>query len=383
MARERIVDQLVRRLAPPTKGNQIIIRDTLITGFAVRITSKSHVSFIFNYVCNGVQRRMTIGSPPSWSVAAAREEAKRLRRFVDIGGDPLQERVAARNEETLSDLWPRYKLEILSRRALKTQSTVTSIWDRIVLPALGNRKLSSVGQSDIERLHSNVSSSTPTQSNRMLASLQHFYSKAIQWGLVSSNPVKGVERNSEERRERYLSNDELHRFLNAVRSRPITPSTLAIQFLLLTGARSGETFKARWCEFDLSGGVWVKPSAHTKRRRLHRVPLSSDALAVLEEASRIRRNEHVFPGKNDGNLTTVKKVFSSIIRDAGIQGFRPHDLRHTFASMLVQGEVSLPTIGRLLGHTQVSTTNRYSHLDDSSLRLATSIIGERTRNNGK
>ncbi len=273
--------------------------------------------------------------------------------------------------------------EILSRRATKTQSTVTSIWVRIVLPALGHRKLSSIGQSDIERLHSNVSSSTPTQSNRMLASLQHFYSKAIQWGLVSSNPVKGVERNAEERRERYLSKGELHRFLTAVRSRPVTPSTLAIQFLLLTGARSGETFKAKWCEFDFIEGVWVKPSAHTKRRRLHRVPLSSDAMAILDEASQIRTNEYVFAGMNDGNLTTVKKVFRSILREAGIDNFRPHDLRHTFASILVQGNVSLPTIGRLLGHTQVSTTNRYSHLDDGTLRSATSIIGQRTRDNGK
>ncbi len=112
MTREKITDQLVRKLAPPDKGNQSIVRDTTINGFAVRITSKSHVSFIFNYVSNAVQRRMTIGSPPSWSVAAAREEAKRLRRLVDTGVDPLQERVAARNEETLSDLWPRYKIEM-------------------------------------------------------------------------------------------------------------------------------------------------------------------------------------------------------------------------------------------------------------------------------
>jgi hypothetical protein len=109
MVREKITDQLVRKLVPPDNGNQSIIRDAMINGFAVRITSKAHVSFIFNYVSNAVQRRMTIGSPPSWSVAAAREEAKRLRRLVDTGCDPLQERVTARNEETLSELWPRVR----------------------------------------------------------------------------------------------------------------------------------------------------------------------------------------------------------------------------------------------------------------------------------
>lgn len=383
MAKTRITDRLVRDMTAPVDGKQLIVRDNLVTGFGVRVTSRGFVSFVFNYVSNGVQRRLTIGSPPSWSVCAAREEAKKLRRLSDIGRDPLEERRAARNEETLAEVWWRYSSEVLSRRAPKTQNTVRSLWDRIVLPELGNRRLSGLLPQDFDRLHRKVSMRTPTQSNRMLASLQHVFSKAVQWRLVEANPVKGIERNPEDRRERYLSEDELLRFLRTLRGRPQTPSTLAIAFLLLTGARSGETFKSRWSEFDLKKGIWEKPSAHTKTRRTHRVPLAPEALDVLLAAQQIKRNDYVFSGRKGDHLTTVKTIFASILDEANIRHFRVHDLRHSFASFLICANVPLPTIGRLLGHTQAVTTSRYAHLDDRVLRSATQIIGRKTRRHGE
>lgn len=383
MNSQRITDKLVRGLLPPIVGNQMLVRDNLVSGFAVRITKTGFVSFVINYVSNGVQRRLTIGSPPAWSVSAAREEAKRLRRLADIGHDPIIERRRARAEQTLSQVWKRYETEVLAARAEKTQENVKSIWNRLIKPTLGSKRLSSILPQDIDRLHREVSKKTPTQSNRMLATLQHLFSKAIRWQLVTINPVKGVERNQEIHRERFLSEEELGRLVRVLDQKNQTPSILAIKFLLLTGARSGETFKAKWKEFDLTKGIWNKPRSNTKSGKSHRVPLAQEAIAVLIRAQSNRKNEYVFSGRYEGHLTTIKTVFSSVLMEAQIHDLRVHDLRHSYASLLLEQGVALVVIGRMLGHSQLVTTSRYAHLVDRDLRSAANLIGKKVKKHGE
>nr|WP_298931126.1 site-specific integrase [uncultured Erythrobacter sp.] len=383
MKRHKLTEKVIRDLSPPITQDQLIVRDTAMAGLGVRITKAGHRAFVFNYTCNGLQRRMTIGAPPAWSVAAARERAKEIRRQVDAGIDPLEEKKKARTEETLAGVWSQYRAEVLSTRSSKTQGNVISIWKRLVLPALGKQRLSTIRQRDIERLHQNVSKRTPTQSNRMLASIQHVFSKSVQWGLLDRNPVKGIERNSENRRVRFLSENELARFLSILRKSNRTPSRIAIEFLLLTGARSGETFRAKWDEFDLVAAIWQKPKANTKSGKVHRVPLNPQALELLLSAKEIAVNEYVFAGAKGAHLTTVKTLFTRVRKEAGIEDFRIHDLRHCYASVLAMSGVPLLAIGSLLGHSQLSTTARYAHLDDSTLRAATQVVGTKVEMNGK
>lgn len=325
---------------------------------------------------------MTIGRYPAWSVAAAREEAKALRRRVDGGDDPLEARLQDRAEATLADLWASYDQDIVSRKAISTQRNVRSMWRRLILPVLGQKKLSRITSGDIDRLHRAISVKTPFQANRCMASIRHAFTTARRWGMASTNPVSGVELSPEERRERYLTDAEVNRFLAALDRRGDNPVTLAMRFLLFTGARSGEVFKASWEQFDLSSGVWTKPSAHTKQRRLHRVPLSDVAIDVLVRAQDHRVGEVVFPNRFGKPLTTIKKTFASVCKEAELANFRVHDLRHSYASVLAGEGLSLPIIGRLLGHTQVATTSRYSHLADEPLRVATNLAGRRVLKHG-
>jgi len=170
---------------------------------------------------------------------------------------------------------------------------------------------------------------------------------------------------------------------------------------MLTGARRGEVLSAHWDMFDLEAGVWVKPSAHTKQRTEHRVPLSAPAVALLKELKEGAAGPFVFPGTNGRPLCDVKRTWLTVCRDAGLAkqepkrtgGGRPalgkdgmrlltwratarlHDLRHTYASVLASQGLSLPIIGALLGHTQPQTTARYAHLLDDPLRAATELVG--------
>lgn len=370
----RITDKLVRELAVPPKGGQTIERDDLVTGFGVRRTSTGSTAFFLNYVIDGRERRITIGGYPAWGVAAAREKAKELRQRVDAGDDPLGQKEAARAELTVAELWDRYAVDVLPRKALSSQRNERSMWDRLILPALGRKRISKVEPLDIDRLHNRISATTPAQANRCLASIRHVFNTAIRWRLIGDSPVGRGLANDEHGRERFLTAEERARFFAALDSRPDTPSALALRFLFLTGARRGEVLKASWDQFDLAAAVWVKPSSHTKQNKLHRVPISAGAVDVLHRARRLTNGDYAFPGRSGEALVEIKKLFHAVRIEAGITDFRIHDIRHSYASFLVSDGVSLPVIGKLLGHTQAKTTSRYAHLEDDPLRQATNRL---------
>ena len=141
---------------------------------------------------------------------------------------------------------------------------------------------------------------------------------------------------------------------------------------------SFEVLSATWGQFDLEGGVWVKPSAHTKQKKEHRVPLSAPVIALLSEMKgEAGDGDYLFPGRGDGgHLANLKKPWAAIRKAAKLEDVRVHDLRHSYASILASAGLSLPIIGALLGHTNPATTARYAHLFDEPLREATERVGE-------
>ena len=131
--------------------------------------------------------------------------------------------------------------------------------------------------------------------NRLMALLSKMFSLAIRWEMRTDNPAKGVERNPEERRYRYLTGDELRRLTEALAVHPSRAAANAVRLLLLTGARLGEVLGATWGQFDLEAGIWTKPSTHTKQKREHRVPLSAPARQLLAEMRVASASPHLFP----------------------------------------------------------------------------------------
>jgi integrase len=250
------------------------------------------------------------------------------------------------------------------------------MFNNYILPGLGSKsKLADIRASDIDKLHSSISKKHQTRANRIIGTLRKAFNLAKRWEWVTDNPCMGVNWNAEIPRNRYLSEDELCRFMNALDKHKEVISANVIKLLIYTGARRGETMKATWSQFDLEQGIWIKPSSHTKQRREHRVPLSPQAIELLKRIKRSAKSDFVFPGREGDHITDVKKSWDTIRRAAKLENIRLHDLRHSYASLLVSGGLSLPVIGALLGHTQSQTTMRYSHLMDAPLRLATSGVG--------
>jgi integrase len=371
----KLTDKIVKTLLPPAKGNRITY-DSELAGFGARITAAGAISFVLNYrrKADGVERRATIGAFPAWSTATARERAKELRRDVDGGGDPVGEQQADRGAPTIADLCDRFVEEHVSRKRPSTQRDYRAIVEEI-RAAIGRMKIAAVEFEHIDRLHRDITKRAPYRANRTLAVASKMFTLAIRWKWRTDNPCRGVERNPEHGRKRYLSADELVRLCAALDQHGGQSADI-FRLLLLTGARCGELLSATWAQFDDKLTIWTKPHTAVKQAKDHVVPLSPPARTLLR---RIREQQGVgetlvFPGRR-GHRSDLKHAWTKICAAAGIRGLRVHDLRHSYASTLINAGFGLPVIGALLGHAQAATTQRYSHLIDDTLSRATNAAG--------
>jgi integrase len=374
----KLTDNLLRRLPTPARGNKITYDDA-VKGFGVRTTAAGGRAFILNYYrkLDLRERRITIGSFPDWSTTAAREEAKRLKRAIDGGADPVGEQEENRAAATVADLCARFERDYLPRNRPTTQRVYRQqIWTEI-LPAFGKAKVAAISHADIDGFHHRLSARAPTHANRTIAVLSRMFSLAVRWGWRTDNPCKGVERNQENKRHRYLTGVELSRLSTALAKLDDKAAANAIRLLLLTGARRGELLAAKWIDIDLQAGVWSKPASTTKQAALHRVPLSTAAAQLLTEmrAQAGDDAEWIFPARGGGHRPHINEAWIRLRKAANLPGTRLHDLRHAYASTLASAGLSLPVIGALLGHATPVTTARYSHLFDDVQRAATERAG--------
>ena len=375
MAKLRLTDRIVLKLEADENRNKQY-RDAEVTGFALVVTRKGSKSFVLNYTFSGNERRMTIGSFPAWSTTAAREEAKALRREIDRGVDPMAKREEMASAPTMADLWKEYSRIHLPKLAEKNAKDQQRAWERHVEPMIGKIKLRDLTSRQIDELHRNISQSAPTMANRVIAYLRKALNIALRNQWVDTNVANGVQKNREEGRNRYLSETEKNRLLDALGRMPNQKAANAIRLLLLTGARRSEVFGAEWTEFDLDRGLWTKPAGRVKTRRDTRVPISQPAIMLLKNMERERKTGYLFPTRTGSPMRDINSPWRWLLDEADLKDFRIHDLRHSFASFLVSDGQTLETIGRLLGHTQAQTTARYAHLMDDPLRRAVDRAGE-------
>jgi integrase len=380
----KLADKIIATLPAPSSGNQRFPDDDG-RGLAVQVSAAGHRAFVLRYRVQGKERQLTIGACVNWNVTAARHRARELRRQIDQGIDPLAQEAAALAEAmTVAEFWRIVyePLHVVTKRP-SWQRDIRSMMARDILPTLGKRAIKEIDHADISALHRQIGKRAPARANRVLSVLSHLLGFSERPHILEtgeripalrpgfSNPCRGISRNHEEARQRYLTPDEMTRLAGVLERHPERVTVALVRFLLLTGARFGEAAGATWDQFDLERGVWRKPSAHTKQKREHIVPISAPAVALLHEL-RVGRNtgDCLFPGVAGKPITTVKTFWRSVTRQAGIEGVRVHDLRHSFASTLASGGASLLLMGQLLGHTQASTTKRYAHLADAAQREA-------------
>ena len=361
------------KLPVPAKGNRVFYdhEDNGVPGFGVRVTAKGHRSFVLSYWTRGGgrQRRYTIGDCDNWTTGAARIRARELKRLIEDGGDPLGDIESEREAPTVADLCDRYVAEDLSRKRPGTVLNYQILLDRYVKPHFGlHAKVQDVTFADIDALHRKVSKGgSPYAANRCIAVVSRMFSLAIRWGMCDANPCRGIERNPEVKRTRYLSGDELTRLTAALSAHPDQDIASIFRLLLLTGARRGEVLAMRWADVDLGTGIWSKPGATTKQATDHVVPLSAPCRQLLSDirerqtAKRRVLGEYVFPGAGStGHVVSIKKAWKALCQSADITGLRIHDLRHSFAESA--------RLWRRFAAADRSTAGSHTSIDHASIQ---------------
>ena len=408
MAPVRLSKRIIGGLTPMNR--QFIAYDSEIAGFGIRVNPTGRKSWIIEYRSGGrnsPKQRLTLGPATQLTPDQARKSARELLARVRLGHDPQAERRAKRTTITVGDLLDRYLAEeIAPKRAPNTLLLYRTYVNTHVKPPLGRLPLTRLTHPDIARLHREIGRTRKVSANRIVKFLSGAFGYAIRSELVPDDfkPTKGITPFKEEGRERYLTSVELARLGAALDEaetkglpwlvdangpkakhapkahsrREIFPPqvTGAIRLLLLTGCRLREILHLRWQDVDIERGLLFLPKSKTGRKT---VVLNGPAIEVLSCLPRL--GTYVIASASGGQpnekpRSDLKRPWARIIDRADLPGLRIHDLRHSFASIGAGASMGLPIIGKLLGHSQVSTTQRYAHLDADPLRRASESIGQ-------
>jgi integrase len=387
MAKQKLSKLVVEQILP--QAVDVVLWDTALPGFGVRVKPTGIRSYIVQYRdrASGSSKRMTIGQHgPLLTFNQAKMQARGILADAMRGQDPVGQRSAVRKAPSMADLAADYlERHAIPKKRPKSVRDDRAMLENTILPAVGNKKVASIERRDVESVHLCLND-RPYQANRVLALISKMLNLAIEWGWRRDNPAKGIQRYREEKRDRWLTDEELSRLVGILEDHPNRRAANAVRLQLLTGARLGEVLKAERDHFDLDRGVWTKSSHHTKQKRHEHVPLSPAALALVSSiiADANPNSPHLFPGKVPGKpLQDIKRFWATALREARIENYRRHDNRHTYASHLVSSGLSLEIVGRLLGHTNPATTQRYAHLADDPLRLATTQFSDKIARVGR
>jgi len=359
--------------AEPVAGRDAEYWDVELPRFGLRVKPSGLKTFFVRYTTKtGRKRLLTVGGYPAMTVAEARDKARRLLLEVGNGADPKEEQDAKRKAETVSELCREY----LERHARPNKRPKSIREDErniraTVIPMLGKIKVADVTRRDIEDVLFAIGKDHKPTANRVRSLLSKMFNLAIAWGMRGDNPVRGVSRFAEQGKASYLPPEQASRLLNAALEHPNERAGRAIGLLTTTGARKGEVLNATWDQFDLEKGIWTKPASTTKQKKMHRVPLNEHAITILDRMRQDATGDEkfLFPGNVPGQpITDIKKFWQGLCRSLGLEGIRIHDLRHTYASILISQGETLEMIGQLLGHSQLVTTSRYAHLTEVKTR---------------
>jgi integrase len=373
---KRIVDAIV-----PAKSAQYVWDDAL-PGFGLRVLPSGRKSYLVFYRnSHGRQRWLTIGQHGVFTPDQAREEARSILQRARVGEDPAADRRRERGAHDLNALLDRYvEQHVRVRNKMSTQMEVERLLTKHVRPALGSLKVGDVNSADVIRLH-HAMRHAPRSANFVRAILSKVFNLAEVWGLrpANSNPCRLVQKYPEKHRERFLSLEELTRVGHALEAATIDPSIEksaieAIKLLALTGCRLSEILTLRWEYINQQRGGFALPDSKTGEKF---VPVGGIVLEMLAAAQALSHSEWVISHKDQTKHLAkerVEKAWQKIRASVGLQDVRLHDFRHTVGTYAAGTGASAFLIRDKLGHSQVSTTDRYVNFDVSPTRALSDLI---------
>lgn len=327
----------------------------------------------------GDRQCLTLGEAPMMTLSQARDLANQKKLQSAMGEDPVEQRKLSAQVLTFAEFAEQRYLPYV--RTYKRSANSDECYLRCqILPVLGKKYLDEITKKDIIDLHHGLKAKgyKPGTCNRSLVLVRYAFNLAIRWEIpgVTKNPTKDVPlfEDLAGKRDRFLTQEETHQLFEAVKASENPMLQFIVPMLILTGARKREVLDAKWEDIDMERRQWRIPV--TKLGRPRYVPISSGVINLLANVPHDEKVPYVFPNPDTGKpYREVFKSWDTARKRAGLAEVRMHDLRHSFASFLVNAGRTLYECQRILGHTQIKTTQRYAHLSQDTLIDAADAVG--------
>jgi len=380
MPKLQLTPAIVTSTNCPDGQRKIDLFDTRTRKLMLEVRSSGRKTYYLRYQDErGRTRQFRLADADEVSLTQARALADKAKTRIALGEDPADERGLKRQVPTFAEFIDQRYLPYV-RHYKRSWRTDLSLLNNHLLPRFGKCYLDEISADDVFDIHRQrrASGAAAGSANRLVILLRYVFNLALKWETpgVRKNPAKGVrllEENNQ--RERYLSEEEARRLYDAVHQSDNTMLKYIVPMLILTGVRKRELLDAKWEDFDIERRLWRVPLAKSGKAR--HVPLSDGAVTVLASMPRQDNCPWAFANPNTGKpYVSMYYSWDTARKRAGLPDVRIHDLRHAFASMLINQGRTLYEVQRILGHTQIKTTQRYAHLSNATLLAAVNTASE-------
>ncbi|SFM74613.1 site-specific integrase [Nitrosomonas communis] len=338
----------------------------------VRATSQNQGTYYLRFKNDaGKTCHQRIGRTTEVTLAEARRQAKTLKAEIALGRNPREEGKPKQSELTYERFFEDHYIPHKSDK--RSLSDDVRIFRLKLRPNLGHKLLHQITRYEIQALLTSFREQSAAAScNHILKIIRHSLNLAVEWEFLESNPATRIPLFHEDNKvEHYLSDAELERLLAVLRTDENRAVCQIAMLLLSTGCRLNEVLSAKWADVDLDKKILRIRAINSKSKRLRSVPLNDSAMEVLNQLDTQGKFEHLFVNQQTGKpYTTITKVWHRIRQKAGLDHLRLHDLRHQYASFLVNSGHTLYEVQQILGHSDPKVTMRYAHLSTKALQEA-------------
>lgn len=377
MSKTMLTPTLVNTTVCPQGKRRVDVFDTKTKGLVLEVRPTGGKTFYLRYLdTRGRSRQVKLADAKDVSLSQARQLADTTRNKIAMGEDPLEQKAVKKAVLTVEDFF--YNRYLVFAKGYKRSWDIDeSVFRNHIKPKIGKKHLDEVTKDDIARLlhERKAQGAAAGSANRIVILCRYMFNMALKWEIpgVIKNPASGVQMfDDPPTKERYLSVEEAQFLYESVCQSDNEMLRYIVPMLILTGARRREVLDAKWEDFDFKRLSWRIPFTKTGRPR--HIPMSDGVISLLNSIPRLDRCPYVFPNpKTRKPFVSVFNSWNTARAKAGLPDVRMHDLRHSFASFLVNNGRSLYEVQKLLGHTQIKTTQRYAHLSHDTLMEAASV----------
>lgn len=376
----KFTEPRIKNLPPAPPGvKRAYYKDSGTRGLYVAVSPQGRKLFLVYRRVAGRPERIPIGLWPDLRVEQARKQAEKLNGAIAEGRNPAEERRQKRMEDSFGSLFEMYLTEHARPKKRPRSVAEDEANYRRYLFGWKDKKISAITRYDVQRLHRKLGKEHGVYAaNRALALLSTAYNTAIKAGWQGVNPCKGIEKFDEESRERFLTQDEMPKFLKALSEDRDINFRDYVLLSLLTGARKGNMLAMRWEHIDFEGAMWTIPAGESKGKKALHVPLAVPAWKILKARREIVDGEWVFPSNvlPGQHMKEFRNQWEGLLKRAEIENLRLHDVRRTLGSWMSKS-AALPVVKAALGHADIATTQIYARSENPEVRKAFEVTAKR------